>query len=306
MGLSTFTTVFNTVNTSVLNPISQIIPFVFGLSSTLKNKTDPRYYVTISATGHKMIPWSVTGTLQEKIQISVASQWKEIGIFNLLGDNEIIAIGAQRIFGSTQASTYSSRRRWAGSSPVSISMKLRLEAETDAKHDVTEACSKLQSLALPGGGTFFGNDKLFLRPPGPDPTDNTLGEVIDINIGNGWFHLKSIIVESVDVIFENRMSVGGPIGAEVIIKLSSYELLTKATLAEAYRAEAVGINENISATAVAPTTKEVLGSGAISGPAGIGSVLGPAAVKAANPKGAILSGPAGFFDVSKLLLREGK
>jgi hypothetical protein len=191
--------------------------------------------------------------LQEKINVSVASEWGEIGFFNWLGNSDVINMIAG-LGGKSLVTTYSSRRRWKGSSPVSISMKLKLEAETNAKYEVTDACSRLQGLALPSGGaTDIGGGKWFLTPPGPSPISSKLpGETVSINIGSGWLRFSSIIVESVDVVYENRMSAGGPIGAEVTIKLSTYELLTKKSLVEAYNANMISEVGNKSATDMAP------------------------------------------------------
>jgi hypothetical protein len=261
MGLSTFTTVFNTINTSVLNPISQIIPFIFGLSPTLKNRCDPKYHVTITATGGSYgasQPWTIQGVLQEKINVGVSSNWGEIGFFNMLGDNDALNLVAG-LAGKSLVTSYSSRRRWKGSSPVTISMKLKLEAEINAKYEVTDACSRLQGLALPSGSGYKDpiGGQWFLTPPGPNPISPGLkGETVDINIGSGWLRFSSIIVESVDVVYENRMSAGGPIGAEVTLKISTYELLTKDALIKAYNANMVSEVGNQSATNVAPTLAE--------------------------------------------------
>lgn len=259
MAITTFTTFFTSVNTSVLGAAAQIVPFLFGLSSTLRNSVDPKYIVKISATGGDYIEsWGAIGVLQEKINIHVESRWTEIGLFGAGSSNELLNV-LTNAGGKSLVNTFSSRRRWAGSSPIGITMKLKFEAENNAKNEVTDVCSRLQGLALPSGGQNLLGGKVFLTPPGPNPWGATLtGERVSIDIGNKWLYFDNVIVESVDTEFENRMSAGGPVGALVTIKLSTYELVTKADITKAYNANIVGGLINASAINVSPTTNSVV------------------------------------------------
>ena len=280
MAISTFTTFFTGVNSSILNVASQVVPFLFGLSPTLRNSVDPKYIVKINATGGDYAgagSWGAIGVLQEKINISVASTWSDIGIFKAGSDNEFLSMAAG-LGAKSLVNTFSSRRRWAGSSPISISMKLKFEAENNAKNEVTDLCAKLQGLALPSGGTSFLGGQVFLTPPGPNPWGAGLsGERVSIDIGNKWLYFSNVIVDSVETEFENRMSAGGPIGALVTIKLSTYELVTKASLEAAYNASIIGGMNNISATSVTPTTNTVAQQSALDTIAANQSSFQPAA-----------------------------
>lgn len=240
MAISTFSTFFTNINDSIIDTVTQLIPEIFGLAPSVKNQVHPRYKVTIvSNGGNRLRPWSIEGVLQEKIVIKVASKWEEIGLFQI-GNNELLSLAFNKI-GLSLVNTFSSRRRWTGSSPINISMKLKFEAEANTFNEVTKACAKLQGLALPSGGLNALGGKLFLRPPGPNPWGTTdLGEKISIRIGQNWLSFDSVIVEDVTTEFENRMSIDGPIGALVTINLSTYELMTKESLETAYGASIFG------------------------------------------------------------------
>jgi len=142
-------------------------------------------------------------------------------------------------------------------------MKLKFEAESNAKNEVTDLCTKLLGLTLPSGGKESLGGKIFLTPPGPNPWGSVLvGERISIDIGNKWLYLSNIVVNDVTVEYENRMSAGGPIGALVTIDLSTYELMTKSDIDKAFNASIVG------ATNTSSILNKVAVGGALSGVSG--------------------------------------
>jgi hypothetical protein len=165
-------------------------------------------------------------------------------------------------------------------------MKLHFEAVNDVVTEVLQPCVGLQALVLPRGGLM---NNFFLVPPGPSPfqlptnkegksivnLDHT-GDKIDVNIGD-FIKFESIIVENVRISYENRMSDKGPVGAVAEVTFSTYEMLTKEGLEEAYRG-VVSLNQDVQGTTgmpvVAPTAKTStpvvdLGKVVVSKPAGI-------------------------------------
>jgi len=91
---------------------------------------------------------------------------------------------------------------------------------------------------LPRGG--LGNT-IALIPPGPNPymykqTGTGLGsrgENVVIDIG-GFIRFRSVIVRSVKVTYENRMSAAGPIGADVELSIETWRMLTREELDKSY------------------------------------------------------------------------
>jgi len=244
MALQNFSTFFTNVNDSIIDTATQLVPLLFGLAPSIRNKVDPKYLVRISSStvgggGGGYQPWTIEATLQEKIKITTTSEWSNVSLFPEA--NKGYLAEAVAATGWSLANTFSSRRRWVGSSPIIIDMKLRFEAEVNAWSEVTKACAKLQGLTCPTRGLDGLGGSFFLRPPGPNPWNlNWPGEIIFINIGNGWLTFNNVIVNEVTTDFENRMSANGPIGATVNIRLSTYELITKEGLEKAYGANIFG------------------------------------------------------------------
>lgn len=244
----------------ILNTIKSFLPVVCGVplsafSSTAKGK----YSVVLRSTPRgETIPTITIGAwLQEKIKFEVSSDWSSV-----VDMGETGAVGdIFQLFGGSVQSTLSTRRKWKGTQPISMFFTLRFEALDDVKREVIEPCLRLQQLALPSGGVEISGEDFLLQPPGPNPfyleslsTVDILGhkplskmfgkgEVIDIDIGNGFLKLGSsegqngVILKNVKVEFDNRMSKDGPIGAKVELEVQTYEMLTRKKLAQMYSME---------------------------------------------------------------------
>lgn len=235
------------------NALQSVLPTVCGVPESALNGVSPRYVVCITATlgtsmwntatqttsiqantGKK--EFTVNAFLQEKIVLSVSSDWQ--GVTQDIPGADVFNAAdtlTQAFLSKTLISTLSQRRKWAGSSPISIRMKLRFEAFKDPYTEVVVPCIGLQGLVLPSGG--IGNT-IFLTPPGPNPFDLTLKgdadtaltENIEVNIGGGFLDFTSVIIKDVQVTFENRMGVRGPIGADVDLGIETYQMLTREDL----------------------------------------------------------------------------
>ena len=181
--------------------------------------------------------FAIFGYIQDKITLNASSTWEGI-TQGLPGDIDAdlkagIKLGAG-LLGRTEISTLSTRRKWAGSSPISLSLKLKFEAFKDAYKEVMLPCIALQSLMLPRGGLF---NTVGLIPPGPSPFDFSLkgeqeserGENIRIAFGT-YLTFKSVIIKDVKVTMDNRMSATGPIGADVDMTIETYQMLTREDL----------------------------------------------------------------------------
>ena len=233
--------------------VENILPVNCGIPESALNGISSKYIVTIRAKfGKQMIAskselaggkpgkteFTVFGFLQEKVVLTAGSDWK--GITQSIPDDfqkmlNGINTGAQ-VLGRSFISTISTRRVWAGSQPIGIRMKLKFEAYKDVKREVILPCMALQGLTLPRGGGAVSNTIGFI-PPGPNPFDwSTEGqenmeraENIELNIG-GFLTFPSVIIKDVNVTFENRMSISGPIGAEVDLTIETYQMPTRENL----------------------------------------------------------------------------
>jgi hypothetical protein len=244
------------INTFVVDftnkAVKTLLPVVCGVPENALNGVDPKYVVRITATLGKSVierisnlkgsmsgeVFTVYGFLQEKIVLDAGTDWKNVtdNVPSKYSDilKNIDMIG--RAFSRTIIPTVFTRRSWAGSNPIKISMKLKFEAFSDPEREVIMPCLGLQGLTLPRGGWL---NTIGLVPPGPNPFDfslkgdvkSELGENIDLDIGGGFLHFNSVIVKDVKVTFENRMSSKGPIGAEVDISMETYQMLTREDLA---------------------------------------------------------------------------
>lgn len=237
----------------ILNTIKSFLPIVCGVpQSALNDVNKAKYSVTIRAfpPGENVRPSvEINAWLQEKIEFSVASDW--IATQDLLGSiKDAVSSGVQLITGKTLNSTMMTRRKWKGSSPISLNLKLKFEAINDVGEEVLKPCYGLKALVLPSGGGEFAKEQFFLNPPGPNPfyLGNAAaefeipgtnykpfgpGEQISIDIG-GFLKFESVILKNVKVTFENRMSKKGPVGALVDLTIETYEMLTRESLSKCY------------------------------------------------------------------------
>jgi hypothetical protein len=236
----------------VMNTVKSFLPVVCGVPQSVVNSTNNKYLVYIS-TDDQPAPVRVWAWLQDKFVFNVSSEWVDVVSLGagVVGDAWQLATG------KTLASTLSTRRKWKGSSPVNLELKLKFEAIDDVRREVIQPCLYLQSLALPyGGGITEGvgeGEQFFLRPPGPNPfyiegiasntnvpdwvkssSIATKGQNISIDIGGGFVVFNSVIVSSVQITFESRMSAVGPVGATAVVQFQTYEMLTKEKILDAY------------------------------------------------------------------------
>lgn len=250
--------------TTVLNTVKSLAPMVCGVPQSLLNDpTKTQYIITVTATVPGMSqPLIVNAWLQEKIDLTVESSWvpvvdmaalEQAKIFGVpVGDTARLLSG-----GNSLLSTLMSRRKWLGTSPITMSLKMRFEAFNDVQNEVINPCKNLHSLACPSTGGNIGGESFFLRPPGPNPfslnsaTTNAAiggyqpfgpGEKITVNIGR-FLTFDSVIIKSVKVTYESRMTSQGPVGAEADVVIETYEMPTKESLAKFYSSSS-GITGN--------------------------------------------------------------
>lgn len=141
---------------------------------------------------------SVVGLLQEDISMRVESRWDPFIPAAMLAKGNMLLQMVSEIGGGTGGpkslvTKAASRRLWVGTTPMTMSLKLKFEAINDAFKDVVEPCRILQSLALPSEpsetnvagvkgalkefrdrpGVETGGELLkslpLLSPPGPSP-----------------------------------------------------------------------------------------------------------------------------------------
>jgi len=247
MAITTFSTTYTAMKTALIGEINKVKTIVAGVPDSVLSGISNRYIVTLrtsfpSGGGYfgSFQNLVINAYLQENIVFDSSSRWDGI-VQELPGKVQDFISNAEtlaNVFGKSLITTLSTRRRWAGSEPLGITLKLQFEAVNNVEDEVLKPCMILQQLTLPRGGVA---NALGLTPPGPFPFKvsadkgwEDIGEYTSIDIG-GFVVLNSVIVENVQVKFLNRMSQSGPVGAEVILKISSYEMLTKEGLAKAYK-----------------------------------------------------------------------
>ena len=236
-----------TISKNFGNAIKSVLPIVCGVPSSVMSGISDRYSVEISADqggvflgfGSGAHMFTINAYLQDKVSFTAGSKWE--GIIQSIPGAETLQKTVDTVIQAaahkTAISTMSTNRKWAGSDPIGINLKLKFEAVNDVETEVLLPCRLLQGLTLPSGGIEgFG-----LTPPGPsgfaikqgEKDDLSRGETIAINIGN-FLGFRSVIIKSVKVTYENRMSADGPIGAEVEMVIESWRMMTREKLSEVY------------------------------------------------------------------------
>lgn len=253
MATQTFTTSF--LSSSVYaNPT----PVVCGVPDSVLQGISPRYIVTITAYANRSKPpfLTINAYLQDKFKLEGGSSWESLSqMFG--GINQTADTVSQALFNRSLISAATSRRKWMGSLPIKMTMKLVLEAVNDAYSEVVLPSMRLQQLALPSDGSIFGikdTAGLFLVPPGPSPFDigtiHTAGTTIEMNVGGfldfSYANCHGIIVDSVSVEYENRMGTDGPIGATVNLNFSTYQMVTQENLMKIYKMQTIPSNPSTS------------------------------------------------------------
>jgi len=247
MAITSFSTTYTAMKSSIIGAVQNLLPIVAGVPDSVLSSISNRYIVTLrtsfpsgilSPGARKLV---VNAYLQEFIVLDNSSDWEGVTQGIPGADFAIKTADAflQATINKSAITTALTRRKWSGSAPLKLSLKLKFEAINDIQSEVLQPCMILQQLTLPRGGIAG----IGLVPPGPSPykiggassqnwTDR--GEHLSVDIG-GFLVLDSVIVENVQVKYENRMSSDGPIGADVTLTMSSYEMLTKEGLAKAYK-----------------------------------------------------------------------
>ena len=255
MAITTISKVFEGAKAGILNVAKSLLPVNIGVPQSIINSENIKYMVSIQTRNPTM---NLTAFLQDKFSFNVTSDWTDSG--SMSGLHAALSDAVQLVTGASLVNTMATRRKWRGSSPISLTMKLKFEAFENVKNEVIAPCAKLQSLVLPSGGYDIGlgeGEKFALNPPGPNPfylekykdvgpggtAPFKEGQVTSVTIGN-FLTFSSVIVSSVDVVFESRMGTDGPIGAEVTVVFQTYEMLTKDRLDAAYHGVLVETTEN--------------------------------------------------------------
>jgi hypothetical protein len=115
------------------------------------NPTPDEYLVRITSIRNMV---SVVGLLQEDITMRVESRWDSFIPTTMLAKGNMLLQLVSEMKGTaggpkSLVTKAASRRLWVGSTPMTLSLKLKFEAINDSFKDVVEPCRILQSLALP-------------------------------------------------------------------------------------------------------------------------------------------------------------
>ena len=242
MAITTFSTNFG-------DSLQNAAPVICGLPSSVLNGISPFYIVVLNAfKGNQPSPYlTINAYLQENFVLAAGSKWEGISqMFGGVDDtaDTVVQLGTTALSAigvgdpRSLVSAASSRRKWKGSEPINIKMKLKLEAVNDAYTEVILPCMRLKQLTLPREGNAGG---FFLIPPGPSPFNigkNAFNDVIELSIGGflnfSYTNCGGVVVNNVSVTYENRMGSVGPIGAVVDIDVSTYQMLSQEALSRVY------------------------------------------------------------------------
>ena len=186
--------------------------------------------------------------LQEDISLGVESFWKAF-VNPYAGLSETMNAAFQAITGGRLSAFHrvATRRNWTGTTPLKLSLNLRLVAKNDAEKEVVCPVKMLSSLALPREAAAG-----FVAPPGPSPYkilegfrgSGRFGKMVEgmlrffnekmivsenIRIDVGMFlTFENVVVKSVDARFHSKFTPEGyPIAADVNIVFETYQILTR-------------------------------------------------------------------------------
>lgn len=248
MPTTTISKTYNVVS-PIINAVKSFIPVVCGVPESALTGISDRYILEITADlggnylgfGPGQHEFVIHAYLQDKIVLHAASEWQGImsafpGGAEAEGLIKMADTATQVATGFSAISTVSTQRKWTGSNPITLNLRLKFEAINDVETEVLTPCRVLQGLTLPREG--MKNNVIGLIPPGPSPFTLSQGEMargeqITVNIGN-FIGFSSVIVKNVKVTYENRMSYSGPIGAEVDLTIETWRMLTRTELNSAY------------------------------------------------------------------------
>ena len=203
--------------------------------------------------------------LQEDISLGVESFWKAF-VNPYSGLSETVNVAFQAITGGrvTAFHKVATRRIWTGTTPLKLSLNLRLVAKNDAETEVVCPVKMLSSLALPREAAAG-----FVAPPGPSPYkifegfrgSGPLGRMAErvlrfynermivsenIRIDVGMFlTFENVVVRNVDARFHSKFTpVGYPIAADVNIVFETYQILTRREFMKIFEAGKMEGGEN--------------------------------------------------------------
>ena len=249
-----------------------------GFNEYAFSQVDNKYKVVIENS-----QWVVNAWLQENFRFKVGSQWGSL-LSSIPFAKEISGVASsatKALTGHALKNIAMTRRKWEGTDPLSIELKMRFRAYENSQREVVDAVKALQSMTLPAEmgplkflkGTMFGDSPVpgFVMPPGPNEfysssmasvmdkvpwggNDQRIGEsgdIISIDMFGGGFYLDMVIIKSVEASFDPKMTKDGPVAAEVSVLLESYEVLTKGKLDNAYRGIGYTTSSNQAANASA-------------------------------------------------------
>lgn len=258
-----------------VNQVADTVGDVLGLfgkrpGGELSNEFD-NYKVKIYSTKSKQID-PIVGYLQgDSLDMSIKANWDNM-FPPLSGILSIGNIASQAITGQAVLPMFSTRRVWAGASPLRLSLPLKFQTTKDSKRNVLDLCQALQHLISPEITSMFT-----VRPPGPNPyrlapetaewlkkklgvTDKQVkekkgtakylsttakmlnvaanadpGELITINIGR-FLTFTRVIVTDVDIKYATKFDKDGiPISADASITFETFEILTKSGITKMYK-----------------------------------------------------------------------
>jgi len=233
---------------------------VVGFNEEAFQYVDQKYRVVIENSN-----WRVNAWLQDEFEFNVDSTWEPLS--SVAGFDKynkatggLIDTAAKAITGTSLKNMAMTRRKWTGSSPLNVQLKLKFRTYDDADIEVVQAIHALQAMCLPGEMEAGDTGVIipgFLIPPGPNEMyvakglENAMGklfgnsaqaknvvgrtgDVISIDLFGGGFYLDMVVINRVFVKFDSKMTAKGPVAAEVVVNLQSYEVLTKQKLDKVY------------------------------------------------------------------------
>ena len=184
-------------------------------------ENDFKVYIMSRAMGEAIIAF-----LPEEITLGVESNWDASSFkFATLGKITHAAFG-------TMVQSYF--MTWDGTSPITMNLPLEFRAKKDSWKEVVEPCSKLQKLALPYGSS--GTSKIsVLRPPGPNPFNESKGDRISIRMGR-FLQFTNVVLTHVEVMYSSIISRDGhPMKAVANVTFQTSRIITREAFDRIYR-----------------------------------------------------------------------
>ena len=245
-----------------------------GYVSADGRKVPDEYLVKITSIRNRS---TVIAPLQEDISIQVESRWDPFIPVDLLARGNAVVQAFTGLFEERRSlvTRATSRRIWTGSTPLTMSLKLKFEAVRNPYQEVVLPGMMLQSMALPSdpsvgytkGQGIVGNlealTSLALKPPGPNPfsLDDVLtgrksfpdmdeseitsstksGDFIMIEIGRLLTFFNVIIRESTISYKTKFAQEGDPVEAEALVIFETYEMMTIESLRDSYDKYTTGV-----------------------------------------------------------------